>query len=139
MPKELGQVPTAAEDLEEQLTFIASHIPVAVAHVVQDGNERFYRFVNQRYAELYGRNASEVIGQHPRTVLGEQVYAQASVNMDKCLAGEAVEFDLDLKSSTGIRRLLVKYIPDRDKLGHIRGFLGVISDVTELRALQQKV
>ena len=123
----------------KQLDFIGAHIPVAVAHVAQEGTERRYRFVNQRYAELYGRNADEIVGKHPRSVLGEDVYARAGASMDRCIAGETVEFDLDLRVGKETRTVHVVYVPDREPSGAVRGFLGVITDVTELRALQREL
>lgn len=139
MPFDTAESRQSLRSVQEQLDFIAAHIPVAVAHVAQEGTERRYRFVNQRYAELYGRNADEVVGKHPRSVLGEDVYARASVSMDRCVAGETVEFDLDLAARDGTRTVHVLYVPDRDPSGAVRGFLGVITDATDLRRLQREI
>lgn len=139
MPFDNAEMPPSFQSVQEQLDFIAAHIPVAVAHVAQEGPERRYRFVNQRYADLYGRVAEEIVGRHPRSVLGEDVYARASASMDRCVAGETVEFDLDLSLRDGTRTVHVVYVPDRDSFGTIRGFLGVITDVSEHRKLQREL
>lgn len=127
------------QSAQEQLIFISAHVPVAIAHVAQEGAERRYRFVNQRYAELYGRTAEDVVGKHPRSVLGEDVYARASTSMDRCIAGETVEFELDLDARGETQIVHVRYVPDRDTTGAVTGFLGVITDVTDLRRLQREL
>ena len=138
MPFDTAECGRSFQTVQEQLDFIAAHIPVAVAHVAQEGTDRRYRFVNQRYADLYGRNADEIVGKHPRSVLGEDLYARASASMDRCVAGEIVAFDLDLVLRDETRIVHVVYVPDRDRSGAVRGFLGVITDVTEYRNLQRK-
>ena len=40
MPFDRAESPRSLKSIEEQLDFIASHIPVAVAHVAQEGTER---------------------------------------------------------------------------------------------------
>lgn len=63
---------------------------------------------------------------------GTAVYAQASRDMERTLAGQHVEFDLDLPSSAGEARVVhVVYAPDRDSSGRVIGFVGVITDVTK--------
>jgi PAS domain S-box-containing protein len=137
MPFDRAESPQSLKSVQEQFEFIAAHIPVAIAHVAQEGTERRYRFVNQPYADLYGRVAEEIVGRHPRDVLGAYVYAQASARMDRCVAGETVEFDLDLALWDGPRTVHVVYVPDLDPSGTVRGFLGVITDVSEFRKLQR--
>ena len=119
---------------------MAEHAPAAIAHVGRIGESLQYRFVNRRYAELYGRTQADVIGRHPRDVLGQTVYAQASANMQKALSGETVAFDLDLKSPEGVARAVhVKYAPDLDAAGKSVGFIGVISDITEQRRAEREL
>ena len=59
--------------------------------------------------------------------------------MDRCIAGEIVEFDLDLAWRDETRTVHVAYVPDRDPSGTVGGFLGVITDVSEYRKLQREL
>lgn len=118
-----------------ELQTIADYAPSAMAHVVSHGDTLKYRFVNKRYAALYGRQPSDVIGKHPEEILGPDVFARAHANMRRAMAGEIVTFDLDL----GDRTVEVVYYPDLPHTGPARGFIGVITDVSELRGLQRKM
>ena len=120
---------------QAELQTIADHAPSAIAHVVGHGERLKYRFVNQRYAALYKRQPSDVIGKHPKDVLGPDVFARSHGNMRRAIAGETVTFDLDL----GDKTVEVVYYPDVPHPGVAQGFVGVITDVSELRQLQQKM
>ncbi|WBT39062.1 PAS domain-containing protein [Hyphomicrobium sp. DMF-1] len=118
---------------QTELTTIADHAPSAVAHVVGHGEKLKYRFVNKKYADLYGRQPSDVIGKHPKDVLGPDIFARSHANMLRAIGGETVTFDLDL----GGRTVEVVYHPDVPSPATAQGFVGVITDVTELRRLQR--
>ena len=118
-----------------ELQKIANHAPSAIAHVVGHGEKLKYRTVNQKYAALYGRQQSEVTGKHPKEILGPDVFARSHPNMLRAISGETVTFDLEL----GGRIVEVVYRPDVPHPGKARGFIGVITDVTNLRGLQQKL
>lgn len=111
--------------LETELEVVAEHAPAAIAHVTGQGPNLKYRFVNRRYAELYGFTPDAVTGKHPREVLGEDLFARAESNMKKAIAGETVVFDLPFKG----RMLEVTYAPDTRS----PGFIGVIRDTSDER------
>jgi len=124
----------AAAEAERDL--FAEHAPAAIAHVRREPDGLRYRHVNRRYAELYGRTVEDVIGRHPGEVLGEAVFAQASLNMQKALAGNRLAFNLDVPAGSGkIRPVKVVYTPDLDAAGQPVGFVAVIKD----RATAQSV
>ncbi|MCB1485630.1 MAG: PAS domain-containing protein [Hyphomicrobiaceae bacterium] len=119
---------------QAELRTVADHAPSAIAHVVGHGDRLKYRFVNKKYAALYGTQPSDVIGKHPKDVLGPNVFARSYPNMSRAIAGETVTFDLDL----GEKTVEVVYYPDMPHPGMAQGFVGVITDVSELRRLQRK-
>ncbi len=113
---------------EAQLRLVTDHAPVFIA---QCGLDRRYKFVNQRYANLFDRQPKELIGLHPRDVLGETAYAKADPHMASALAGHAVEYDLDLPSAAGGPRTLhISYAPERNETGRVVGFIAAISDIS---------
>ncbi len=119
---------------EKQLRFVTNNAPVCIAHCDQ---ERRYRFVNLQYAMLFARQPDDIIGKHPREILGEEAYAHASPYMDLALAGRAVEYDLALPNAPdGPRTVHVSYVPERNTSGDVHGFLAAIVDVTEHQEME---
>ena len=117
------------EQAESELELFAEHAPAAIAHVRREPGGLCYRHVNRRYADLYGRTPEDVTGRHPSEVLGEAVFAQASLNMQKALSGNRLAFDLDLPAASGeTRPVKVVYTPDIDRTGQAVGFVAVITD-----------
>lgn len=114
---------------EEQLRLLADHAPVLLAHC---GSDQRYKFVNQPYAAMFGLKPSDLIGKHPKEVLGEAAYAHARLHMEAALAGKAIEYDLDLAPNpSGMRTVHVAYAPERDAAGEVEGFIAAISDVSQ--------
>ena len=78
---------------ERQMQFVTDHAPVLIAQCGTDGR---YRFVNRQYAQLFGRTPEELIGLHPREVLGDTNYRQAEPFMQDALAGRTYSFRFDV-------------------------------------------
>ncbi len=102
-----------------------------------DRHER-YRFVNRAYETWAQRTRSEVMGRHAREVLGEALYGEVRPYMVRALEGQQIEFDIELKRPTeAARHLTIRYVPDKDAAGQVRGVLVHLSDMTTQR--QQEV
>ena len=120
---------------ERQMQFVTNHAPVLIAQCGTDGR---YRFVNQQYAELVGRSAEDLIGLHPREVLGPEAYGQAAPYMQQALAGRQVKFDQQFLGAAPMSRLLqVTYAPEWDERGIVTGFIAAIVDITERKQAEQ--
>lgn len=137
----LWRTASALRDTGSELETVANHAPAAIAHVVRRGDRLNYRFVNTRYAELYGFAARDVIGRQPREILGEAVFAHAYPNMKKAMNGQRVMFDLELAGTGGnpARLVEVTYAPACDRTGKTEGFVGIIRDVTAQRHAEQEL
>jgi PAS domain S-box-containing protein len=116
-----------------QLQFVADHAPVFIAHC---DHARRYKFVNQSYAEMFGLRPADLVGRHPREMLGEAAYALANPHMEAALAGQSAEYDLVLPLAAGARALHVRYAPERDASGRVVGFVAAILDVTARREVE---
>jgi hypothetical protein len=89
-------------DSGRQLRLVTDNVPVGIVHC--DAELR-YKFINRYHAErladllgflpriVIGKRAADVIGDRPFPII--EPYARA------CLAGKAVEFDLEVLSQTG--------------------------------------
>ena len=120
---------------ERQMQFVTNHAPVLIAQCGTDGR---YRFVNQQYAELVGRSVEDLIGLHPREVLGPEAYGQAAPYMQQALAGRQVKFDQQFLGAAPMGRLLqVTYAPEWDERGTVTGFIAAIVDITERKQAEQ--
>ncbi|MDO9540830.1 MAG: PAS domain S-box protein, partial [Kiritimatiellia bacterium] len=120
---------------QEQLQSVADHAQVFIA---QCDLERRYKFVNQPYAEMFGLQPVDIVGKHPRDILGEEAYAQACPHMEVALAGQPAEYDLVLSAApSGPRNVNVRYTPERDASGRVVGFVAAISDISERKQAEE--
>ncbi|MFH0878968.1 MAG: PAS domain S-box protein, partial [Lentisphaerota bacterium] len=125
----------ALREIQKQLQFVTDHAPVSIA---QCDHEQRYKFVNHSYAEMFGLRPVDIIGKHPRDILGEEAYAQASPYMEAVLAGKPTEYDLVLPATPGgLRTVHVAYAPERDASGRFVGFITAISDITERKKAEE--
>ncbi len=128
---ERKQAETALKQREAQLRLVTNHAPVLIAHC---GYDRRYKFVNQPYADMFGLSVEEIVGRHVREMLGDAAYADANPHMEAVLAGNANEYDLELPTTAGMRKVVhVSYAPECDAAGRVVGFIAAISDITERR------
>lgn len=120
---------------ERHMQFVTDHAPVLIAECGEDCR---YRYVNQQYAELFNRTAEDVIGRHPREVLGEAAYEQAAPFMKEALSGRQVKFDQKGPGEAPAERLLqVTYKPEFNDGGGVVGFIAAIVDITERKQAEQ--
>lgn len=122
---------------KEQLQFVADNAPVMIARV--DADLR-YLFVNEGYAQLFGRSTAEVVGRYVWDVLGEAAFDEASPYMALVLSDEPIEYDRNMVTSLGGKLTLhVSYVPEHGADGSVNGFLTAVSDVTERRAAEDRL
>ena len=118
----------ALRESQRQSQFIADQAPVLIAHC---DHEKRYKFVNRAFASLFGLKQPDVIGRHPREILGEEAYRVANPYMDAALAGQSVGYDLELPiTPLGARAVSVNYVPEHNEQGDVIGFVAAILDIT---------
>jgi len=111
---------------ERRLARITNALPMMVAYV--DRDER-YRFVNDRYEEAWNLPRAAILGKRLVDLVGAEVYAQLESYVEEALAGEHVEFEVDLPVGGESRRTLVNYVPYLDE-GTVQGFYVTAADIT---------
>jgi len=97
--------------------------------------DRGYVFLeaNSSYARLVGRGDSEIAGHHAAEIMGEELFLRVvKPNMDRCFAGESVDFETSREAPGGeLRSLEASCSPCRNQDGSISTAAVCIRDVTE--------
>lgn len=112
----------------EQLRFITDHVPVLIIHC---DTEARYRFVNAPYAARFGLSPDQVVGKHIADVLGDEAYESIRSYVEAAKRGESAEFEQQIPYRYGTRWMHCEYVPERDSVGRVVGFVAVIQDVTD--------
>jgi PAS domain S-box-containing protein len=122
---------------ERQLRLVTDNIPVFIVYCDPDLR---YRFVNHPYAERFGRRPEDILGKRIPDVLGDEAYSAFGEYVDKCLAGQTVVFEVGIPySGIGLHYMNCAYVPDLAPDGSVRGFYGLISDVTERKRAEEEI
>ena len=128
----------AAEDptreIAERLVFAANTVPALLAYV--DSNMR-YVWVNEGYLRWFARPREEIIGRHVSDLLDAAAWVNVRPYIERALAGEAVTFDNRLVfEGRPAREVRVSYVPHRDGGERVQGFVVLVSDVSEMKAVE---
>ncbi len=101
-----------------------------------------YRGCNQAMADILGRPVEEIVGQPLTAVSGPELAAKYAA-MDQALMAEGpggsqrYEWDVEAKDGTRKRVLFCK-ANISDGQGRVRGLVGTVLDISELRQAEQK-
>lgn len=119
---------------QDQLQLIADNAPIFIAYCDSD---RRYRFVNKTYVTRFGLTAADIIGKPIADVLGQAAYDSMKPYIDRVLSGETVEFELQIPYQTiGSHFMHCTYVPDRNPDESVRGWVAVVTDITERRQFE---
>jgi len=100
-----------------------------------------YQAINASYLKAFGKTQEEIVGHHVAEVLGEEAFkTSVKPNMDRCLAGEHVNYQYWLDfTKWGPRYLDVHYDPFRDTDGSISGVVVVVRDITHSKRAEDEL
>ncbi|NET50280.1 MAG: PAS domain S-box protein, partial [Merismopedia sp. SIO2A8] len=131
----------AAQDItdhkqcEENLRLTTDSLPVLICYVDTD---HCYRFNNQTYELWFCRPVAELWGQSIENVMGPIYYRNAQPHIQKALRGEKAMYDATLTTPDGhCRELEITYIPDIDSDKKVKGFWGLINDISDRKATER--
>ena len=116
---------------EAQLRLIADSVPAMIAYC---DRELTVRWANDAYAKFMGFTPREIVGRPLREVMGETVFEATRSQIERTLQGEPVHFESSRPGANGDWRVLeAELVPDRADDGGVRGWFGMLRDVTERR------
>ncbi len=131
--------PQVAEELQRnsqrQPHFVADNDLAAIACC---DTEASYKFVNRHYAEWHGLLPEQVVGKRISEVVGEQAWPTYEPYFRECVAGKAIEFELeiDLPYSLGERQFMhCCYEPE----WRSRKVVGLIATITNIARRKRAV
>jgi PAS domain S-box-containing protein len=116
------------------MSFVASALPALLAYLDTSGR---YVWVNEGYGRWFGRPPGEIVGRHASEVLGAASWAHVRPYVERALAGEEVAFDNTVSLKGGTREVRASYVPHRDGHGGVRGFVALVTDVTETKGVER--
>ena len=90
------------------------------------------------YEDWHSRPRTEIIGNHIKETMGEVNYQQIKQYVELALSGQTVSYESEIRSSDrSLRWVNVTYIPDFSPEGFVKGFFGLISDISDRKATEQ--
>ncbi|MCW6037154.1 PAS domain S-box protein [Spirulina subsalsa FACHB-351] len=119
---------------EMQLRLITDALPVLISYV--DAEQR-YRFHNKTYGDWFGLSRDQITGRSAEEVLGH-LYPFIQKYIQAALAGQKINFELQTPKINGQSRYIsVTFIPDQTGDGGVRGYFGVMVDISDRKAVEQ--
>jgi PAS domain S-box-containing protein len=98
------------------------------------------RMANETYVRFFGKSPQEMRGIHIREVLGPELYERSRPHIEGALRGEAQVFDREIRIPSGeIRYTQASYMPDVSDDGEVRGFVALVTDLTERRRIEEEI
>ena len=123
--------------VRDQLEMITGTMASAVTRCRRDHR---YIWVSDQYARWINMPMEAIAGQPIANVLGEDIYRAIRPFIDRVLAGERVEYEMETDYRTiGRRWIRATYVPTRDAAGEVDGWVGEITDLTGLKQIQAEV
>ena len=96
--------------------------------------------MNKAHEDWFGVPRQELLGHTIREVLGDEAYEPRQAQIEAVLRGEPVRFEAYTPGAPGVRRdTEVDYLPRHGAVGAVKGFYGVVVDLTEQKAVQRNL
>ncbi len=137
---ELGKAAAKLRDSEHQLRLVTNNAPVAIVHC--DAELR-YKFMNKYHAERLmaqrGLMPEQAIGKRVPELLGDKLFAIVEPYVRDCLAGKAVEFEVEWPYLAGELQFLHCRFEPEWKEGKVAGLVSAATDVTNLRRAETAI
>jgi two-component system, OmpR family, sensor histidine kinase VicK len=120
---------------EEQLRLITNGLPVLIAYI---DTEQRYQFNNQAYSAWLDQPIAQLQGMTLKAVWGEHNYQRMQPYLQQVMAGSQVSYESDISLPDGrLRSVGITYIPHVDDTGKVKGFFGLMGDISDRKAMER--
>ena len=126
----------ALRESEERLRLVANNVPALISYV---DREQRYRFSNRTYDDWFGIAHERMHGRTVAEVFGEEAYGRMRPDIERCMAGESVEFEFNTAEGGKRRTLQVACVPHLGAEGEVLGFYMLANDVSALKRAQEEL
>jgi len=130
----MEEAESALRESEERLRLIANNVPALISYV---DREQRYRYSNRTYNEWFGIPHESMQGRTVAEVFGDEAYSRMRAEIERCLAGTNVQFELALGEGAARRTLQVSCVPHLGPESEVHGFYLLANDVTQLKRAQE--
>ncbi len=117
-------------------TLMLDKIAMPVTYV---GRDYRYKYVNSAYATWTDAETTSIIGSLVEDFLGYESFSHIKRYMDAALSGEVVQYEAEIPFKHGVCFIEATYTPDVDENGNVKGYVGLINDVTEKKRIAEKL
>jgi PAS domain S-box-containing protein len=133
MTAQLEQAQRALAQASADLRTVIDNMPALIVYWDQN---LLNRFANSSYQLWFGQSPDEIRGRHMQSVISEERFEKIAPKITSVLNGNNEIFERVIDCADGERRhALFSYVPDIVD-GSVKGFYGIISDVTALKQAQ---
>ena len=120
---------------DQRLSFIVNAVPACLSFVDDEGR---YVWVNEFYRQRFGLDPDFIQGRHIREIVGAEGWDAVRPHVERALAGEEVAFETRLTDRAGrVSDISGAYVPQRDRSGRVRGFVALVTDISERTRAEQ--
>jgi diguanylate cyclase (GGDEF)-like protein/PAS domain S-box-containing protein len=121
---------------EQRLRTITDNVPVLISYL--DKHER-YQFCNGTYRTWLGLEPEQLIGRAMADILVIGDYPRRRENLQRTLAGERTELDIEATWGGVTRNLHMTYVPDIANDGTVEGAYVLASDITAMKEAEAQL
>jgi diguanylate cyclase (GGDEF)-like protein/PAS domain S-box-containing protein len=119
---------------ERRMRTVSDNLPMLIAYIDKD---QIFRFGNGTAKEWLGIKTSSLIDHHVAEVMTGNLYEQQRSYIERALAGERVDFELESAMPGATRQLQIVYIPDKSEDGSVAGVYTLCTDITRLKEVER--
>lgn len=131
------QAEEAIKNSREQLELLVDSLPSLLAYV---DSEQRYLYVNQAYANWYGKPKEAFVGQLVSTIVPEKSYQGALPHIHAVLQGEHLSFEnVGYDAEGRVRAVRATYIPHIDAHGEVKAFIAMVEDISQQKQAEQEI
>jgi diguanylate cyclase (GGDEF)-like protein len=121
---------------DRRLREVTDNLPALVAYI---DTAQCFQFCNATFQSWLHLDPAAQVGRPMAEVLGPAMYEARRAAVERALAGERVEFDVETPVNGEMRCLHNVYIPDPARDGSIRGLYALSSDVSAQKAVERQL